>query len=220
MDPWGGVGWSVICDIGSLLPLIFDGRRRPPTEADLPSKCPSSFALDFGTVGDVAASIDLAASKARANKTAAGIRREASGKTAGTGGIFDSSGWPLLLWMALSERGGLIVLGMVLGVVHGAVNSIGRFLLLRYSIEAVVEGWPLKQRAALASGVVLVLIFEALLLVVVKHLFSSHLAHYVGGRMSTLVLRKVGSAFWTLQEAQTTLKVLLNQIMCILQAHI
>jgi len=68
---------------------------------------------------------------------------------------------------------------------------VGRFLLLRASITAVVNSAPFEERAALAVGVVLVVVCEGILLVLAKHLFSSHFAHYIGGRMSSLVLRKV-----------------------------
>jgi hypothetical protein len=64
-------------------------------------------------------------------------------------------------------------------------------VLLRASISAVVRGAPLAERAALAASVVGVVVCEGVLIVVAKHLFSSHVAHYVGGRMSTLVVRKV-----------------------------
>ena len=46
-------------------------------------------------------------------------------------------------------------------------------------------------RAWLSVGVVIVLLCEAFLLVLAKHLMASHLGHYVGGRMSTLILSKV-----------------------------
>ena len=52
--------------------------------------------------------------------------------------------------MAWAERRGLILSGVAAGIAHGAINSLGRFLLLRAAIKAVVNEAPFRVRAGLA----------------------------------------------------------------------
>jgi hypothetical protein len=54
-------------------------------------------------------------------------------------------------------------------------------LLLLAAIEAVVTNASIRVRAGLAVGVIIVVALEGLLLLLAKHLFADHLAHFIGG---------------------------------------
>ena len=101
------------------------------------------------------------------------------------------SKWPLLLRMLYRQRFPMVVVGLLLGMSHGVVNSCGRFLALRTAIAAVVEDAPFPQRLRLAFLIAGVIAGEGILLWFAKHFFVDHVANFVTGRMSILVAGKI-----------------------------
>lgn len=188
VDPGKGVGWNTLCDICGLLPIVLKGRRTPLTEDDIPQHTPPTFSLVSDDGSAVANQIDSLADALRSSKDAMATRTMKKQKGGSQGG--SSSPWPLVLRMVYSERKALVVVGVVFGILHGVINSMGRFILLRAAINAVVNESPFEERLGLAIGVVLVIAFEGVLLLCVKHFFADHIAHYAGGRMSTVRRRE------------------------------
>ena len=99
-------------DIIQMWPVLRLGASRPLTPADLPASKPS-----FGLGPESAAQIDARAAALRASP-----RR---------------SKLPLLVRLILDERAALCAKGTAAGLVHGLVNSCGRFLIIRAAIDAV-----------------------------------------------------------------------------------
>lgn len=112
-----------ICDICSMLPIVMKGRKRGLDNSDIP-KTPASFDLLFESDEVVANLIDSSAASLR-------------------GG---SNEWPLLARMCLSERRSLVIMALTIGIIHGFINSVGRFILLQAAINAVVNEAPMQER--------------------------------------------------------------------------
>lgn len=113
-----------ICDICSMFPIVLKGRKRGLDKDDIP-KTPTSFDLLFESNEVVANMIDASAASLLMNK---------------------DSEWPLLARMCLEERRALVIMALTIGVIHGFVNSIGRFILLQAAINAVVDDAPMQER--------------------------------------------------------------------------
>ena len=167
-DPGKGMGFDYLSDIAGMLRIVIKGRKVALDESDLPSAVftPRSFSLVFAAPERVAQLIDDVVVELRR-------KDQISGPT--------TSKIPMLMRMVLAERRGLVMAGMACGVAHGIINSLGRFLLLRAAIDAVINDALMCTRLLLALGVVVVIIFEGILLLIAKHFFADHIAHYIGG---------------------------------------
>ena len=159
---------SALCDVWSLRSVVAKGARRPLTEDDLPTPSPV-FAL--GATEGTPARID---SKAAALRAA-----DPELKT------------PLVLKLVLAERRPFVVVACILGGCHGLINSCGRFIVLRMAIEAVLDEKSFQTRLVTGFLLVGVISAEGFLLAFTKHLMTDHVAHYMAGRMATLLLSKV-----------------------------
>jgi hypothetical protein len=112
-------------DICSMLPIVLKGRKRGLDDKDVP-KTPSTFDLLFADHTAVADMIDSSVASLQ----------QLNGK----------SEWPLLARLCFSERRGLVVMALIIGVIHGFINSVGRFILLQAAINAVVNDAPMVER--------------------------------------------------------------------------
>jgi ABC-type multidrug transport system fused ATPase/permease subunit len=156
-----------IFDICAMLPLLRRGASKPLKVVDLPPP-PSTFKLSND-----------------------GFPSQIEGLAKKLQSRSKPSRFPLVIQCVLAERFGLVLAGGLFGIVHGLVNSCGRFMIIRAAIDAVVSRSPMAERTPIAVVLVLIMFSEMLLFIVSKHIVLDHLAHYISGRMSSLVLIKI-----------------------------